>query len=39
MKKKKQRKQILIRGENGEWNDFLEQRRPFVAPNPGSATH
>lgn len=27
------------RKEDGEFNDFLEKRRPFVAPNPVSSTH
>ena len=27
------------KNEDGEFNDFLETRRPFVAPNPSGATH
>lgn len=27
------------KNEDGEFNDFLEQRRPFTAPNPSGATH
>ena len=27
------------KGPDGEFNDFLEQRRPFVAPNPSGVTH
>ena len=28
-----------ISGPDGEINDYLEQRRPFLAPNQGLNTH
>ena len=27
------------RNEDGELNDFLEKRRPFLNPNPTNASH
>jgi hypothetical protein len=27
------------RGSNGEFNDFLEKRRPFLNPNPTGHSH
>jgi hypothetical protein len=27
------------RGANGEFNDFLEKRRPFLNPNPTGHSH
>lgn len=30
---------MIVRGKDGEFDDFLEQRRPFVAPSQTSATH
>lgn len=30
---------IEFRRADGEFDDFLEQRRPFTAPNNQSATH
>ena len=27
------------KNSDGEFSDFLEQRRPFVSPNPSGVTH
>jgi hypothetical protein len=30
---------VGTRNENGEFNDFLEKRRPFLNPNPTGHSH
>jgi hypothetical protein len=31
--------QVGTRAQDGELNDFLEKRRPFLNPNPTNASH